>query len=49
MAIDAYLGKGEVFTKVMVAFAGAHADQDERDHTHLVDAVRCGDVAVTPQ
>ncbi len=49
VAIDAYLGKGEVFTKAMVAFARDYADQNERDHARLVDAIRGGDVTATPE
>jgi uncharacterized protein (DUF2252 family) len=48
-AIDAYMGKGEVFTKAMVAFARAYAEQNERDHARLVDAIRGGDVTATPE
>jgi uncharacterized protein (DUF2252 family) len=49
VAIDAYMGKGEVFTKAMVAFARDYADQNERDHARLVDAIRGGDVTATPE
>jgi hypothetical protein len=48
-AIDAYMGKGEVFTKAMVAFSRAYAGQNERDHARLVDAIRGGDVTATPE
>ena len=48
-AIDAYMGKGEVFTKAMVAFARAYAEQNERDHARLVDAICGGDVAAIPE
>ncbi|MFD3808961.1 DUF2252 domain-containing protein [Streptomyces sp. NPDC058619] len=39
IAIAAYLGRGEVFDRALVAFAEAYADQNERDHNILVDAV----------
>jgi len=44
VAIDAYMGKGEVFTKAMRKFARLYADQNERDHAALVAAVRRGKV-----
>ncbi len=42
VAIAAYLGRSEVFDRALVAFAEAYADQNERDHQALVDAVRAG-------
>ncbi|MHA6758391.1 DUF2252 domain-containing protein [Streptacidiphilus sp. PAMC 29251] len=39
IAIAAYLGRGEVFDHALVAFAEAYADQNERDHRALLDAV----------
>ncbi|MFE9256575.1 DUF2252 domain-containing protein [Streptomyces sp. NPDC006879] len=42
MAIAAYLGKGDPFDRALVVFAEAYADQNERDHQVLVDAVREG-------
>lgn len=42
VAIAAYLGRGEAFDRALVAFAEAYADQNERDHQALVDAVRAG-------
>jgi hypothetical protein len=44
MAIDAYLGSGDAFTKSMVRFARRYADQNERDHGQLVRAVERGNV-----
>jgi hypothetical protein len=44
MAIDAYLGRGNAFTKSMVRFARRYADQNERDHRQLVGAVELGNV-----
>jgi uncharacterized protein (DUF2252 family) len=48
LAIDAYLGKGEAFTKAMVAFARDYAVQNERDHAQLVAGITRGDVPSTP-
>jgi uncharacterized protein (DUF2252 family) len=44
IAIAAYLGRGEVFDRALSAFAESYADQNERDHAALVDAVRTGRV-----
>ncbi|BBC36649.1 uncharacterized protein SGFS_079430 [Streptomyces graminofaciens] len=45
IAIAAYLGKGDVFDRALVTFAELYADQNEKDHQALVDAVRTGRVA----
>ncbi|MFF7968318.1 DUF2252 domain-containing protein [Streptomyces sp. NPDC007903] len=42
IAIAAYLGSGDSFDRALAAFAEAYADQNERDHQTLVDAVRAG-------
>ncbi|QES46680.1 DUF2252 domain-containing protein [Streptomyces venezuelae] len=42
IAIAAYLGRSESFDRAVTAFAEAYADQNERDHQALVDAVRAG-------
>ncbi|MGW6391778.1 DUF2252 domain-containing protein [Streptomyces sp. NPDC055103] len=42
IAIAAYLGSGDAFDRALVTFAEAYADQNERDHRALVDAVRAG-------
>ncbi|MFF0296117.1 DUF2252 domain-containing protein [Kitasatospora sp. NPDC004614] len=42
IAIAAYLGKKDVFDHALVSFAEAYADQNERDHRALVDAVKAG-------
>ncbi|MET8289014.1 DUF2252 domain-containing protein [Streptomyces sp. NPDC048448] len=44
IAIAAYLGAGDVFDRALVTFAERYADQNERDHQALVDAVRTGRV-----
>ncbi|WP_406124724.1 DUF2252 domain-containing protein [Streptomyces canus] len=42
IAIAAYLGRGDSFDRALATFAEAYADQNERDHQALVDAVRAG-------
>ncbi|MEU9174514.1 DUF2252 domain-containing protein [Streptomyces sp. NPDC048420] len=42
IAIAAYLGSGDSFDRALTIFAEAYADQNERDHQALVDAVRAG-------
>jgi uncharacterized protein (DUF2252 family) len=42
IAISGYLGRSEVFDDAMVTFARAYADQTERDHAALAEAVRAG-------
>jgi uncharacterized protein (DUF2252 family) len=42
IAIAAYLGGSGVFDQAITAFAAAYADQNERDHQALVDAVDSG-------
>ena len=42
IAIAAYLGGSDVFDQAITAFAAAYADQNERDHQALVDAVTTG-------
>lgn len=44
IAIAAYLGGGDVFDRALVTFAELYADQNEKDHQALVDAVRAGRV-----
>ena len=38
----AYLGGSGVFDKAITQFAAAYADQNERDHQALIDAVASG-------
>ena len=47
--IDAYMGKGDVFTKAMESFARLYADQNERDHAQLVAAIERGVVPSAPE
>jgi uncharacterized protein (DUF2252 family) len=42
IAIGAYLGNSDVFDRAITEFAAAYADQNERDHQALVDAVKAG-------
>jgi uncharacterized protein (DUF2252 family) len=42
VAIAAYIGKGRAFDEAMGEFANAYADQTERDHRQLVDALASG-------
>jgi uncharacterized protein (DUF2252 family) len=42
IAIAAYLGGSDVFDRAIAQFATAYADQNERDHKALVDAVASG-------
>ena len=45
VAIAAYLGSADVFDQAIAQFAVAYADQTERDHKSLVDAVAAGRIA----
>jgi uncharacterized protein (DUF2252 family) len=42
IAIAAYLGGSDVFDRAITRFAAAYADQNERDHKSLLDAVATG-------
>jgi uncharacterized protein (DUF2252 family) len=42
IAIAAYLGASDVFDQAVTQFASVYADQNERDHQALVDAVSSG-------
>ncbi|MFE9813394.1 DUF2252 domain-containing protein [Streptomyces sp. NPDC005548] len=42
IAIASYLGKKDSFDRALVTFAEAYADQNERDHQALVNAVKAG-------
>ncbi|MET9407368.1 DUF2252 domain-containing protein [Streptomyces sp. NPDC002935] len=42
IAIASYLGNKDSFDRALVTFAEGYADQNERDHQALVDAVRAG-------
>jgi Uncharacterized protein conserved in bacteria (DUF2252) len=49
VAIDGYLGKGAAFGTAMSRFAEAYADQNERDHAQLVEAIAAGAVEAAPE
>ncbi len=42
VSIDAYIGKGAAFDRSMATFARRYAEQNERDHAQLVEAVATG-------
>jgi uncharacterized protein (DUF2252 family) len=42
VAIAAYLGGADVFDQAITEFAGAYADQNERDHDAVLGAVKSG-------
>ena len=42
VAVSAYLGGGPSFDEAICEFAEAYADQNERDHRRLLDAIRSG-------
>jgi len=42
VAIAAYLGAGDSFDTAVAAFAESYADQNERDHAALVEAIESG-------
>jgi uncharacterized protein (DUF2252 family) len=46
--IAGYLGAANTFDEAIVAFATAYADQTERDHAALVEAVKSGRVSAEP-
>ena len=42
IAIASYMGGSDVFDRAIARFAAAYADQNERDHQALLDAVKSG-------
>ncbi|KUN79835.1 DUF2252 domain-containing protein [Streptomyces griseoruber] len=44
IAIASYLGGGDVFDRALAAFAELYADQNEKDHQALLDAIQAGRV-----
>jgi uncharacterized protein (DUF2252 family) len=48
IAIAAYLGGSDVFDRAIAQFSVAYADQNERDHQALVDAVKSGRITAEP-
>jgi hypothetical protein len=47
IAIAAYMGSADVFDRAIAAFAEAYAEQNERDYTALLEAIRSGRVKAT--
>jgi Uncharacterized protein conserved in bacteria (DUF2252) len=47
IAIAAYLGEEATFDNALVEFAERYADQTERDHAAMADAVRTGRIDAT--
>jgi hypothetical protein len=48
MAIASYIGKGPRFTAAIGEFARRYADQNDRDHAQLVNAIASGKVESQP-
>jgi sulfite reductase beta subunit-like hemoprotein len=48
MAIASYIGKGPRFTEALSEFARRYADQNDRDHAQLVNAIAAGKVESQP-
>ena len=48
IAIAAYLGSSDAFDQAITQFAAAYADQNQRDHQALVDAVATGRLTAEP-
>jgi len=44
IAIGAYLGRGDTFDQAIADFSRSYADQNEKDHSALVDAIASGRV-----
>jgi uncharacterized protein (DUF2252 family) len=49
IAIAAYLGSGPAFERAIGEFARVYADQNERDHRELVEAIGSGRVTAEPE
>jgi uncharacterized protein (DUF2252 family) len=48
IAIAAYLGSSTTFDDALARFAAAYADQNDRDHTELTEAIKDGRVDAEP-
>jgi uncharacterized protein (DUF2252 family) len=48
IAIAAYLGGSDAFDRAITQFAAAYADQNARDHQHLLDAAASGRISAEP-
>jgi hypothetical protein len=49
VAIGSYLGSSDVFDRAISAFSEAYADQNERDHAALLDAIASGRIRAQPE
>ena len=47
IAIAAYVGRGSVFDRAILAFSEAYAEQNDRDYRALLAAVESGRVTAT--
>ena len=47
-AISGYLGKGKTFAPALARFATTYADQNDRDHAALQQAIKDGRIPVEP-
>ena len=47
--ISGYLGGNDVFDEAIADFAVAYADQNEKDHAALLQAIRAGKIEVSQQ
>ncbi len=47
-AISGYLGSADTFDRAVTRFAVAYADQTERDHAALVEAIKTGRIVAEP-
>jgi len=48
IATASYLGASDVFDQAITRFAAAYADQTQRDHQSLLDAVASGRITAEP-
>ncbi|MGA9874610.1 MAG: DUF2252 domain-containing protein [Solirubrobacteraceae bacterium] len=48
LAIAAYMGRNTKFDQAIASFSVAYADQNERDHQRLADAVVTGEIVAEP-
>jgi hypothetical protein len=46
--LSGYMGTGKTFDEAVATFGESYADQNERDHAALVEAVRDGRVEARP-
>ena len=44
VVLSGYMGKSDAFDKAIASFSFAYADQNEKDHTALMNAIKSGKV-----